>query len=519
MAAYAYIDVSQKQEFIYKRNKLKDNLHHSFIIKSVTEKLEGLDSKQTKVSLSGYLEKHCRDQSEVVYSGGGNSIIRFPSLEQGQAFVRGYSREILEDYPQLELYISLVDESEVNGCGDGQEKKIREKLYQKADQLKDKRRARFRRWTYGVEKIDETGQAERSKEETDRDGKLARKYLQQSLEQKLQGTSITITSELQDYKKGDEGKSYIGVIALDGNKMGEMIQQIPTFQELAVFSREVETIYETALVDALKDYDEARPSDPQTGKRPPLYITPILMAGDDICLVVEAEHALEIAAQILKNIKTVSAIKKQKSLHNTWLSEDYLSACAGVAIARYTYPFFETVKAAEALCQRAKEMPHKVKGRESGAQRASFINWEILQGQVAASQAYEDFVKHGRDREFFHIKPLCVDQEQAVMEDGIFSYDAFRKLVQKIGEEKEISSSLLEDLKKNLYSGWEQYQLFFKTRLGSQKLVETVQAVLDGDTACRYAARVVKDGNVPTYTYILNDVLDALPFILCQEVK
>lgn len=517
MAAYAYIDVSQKQEFIYKRNKLKDNLYHSFIIKSVTEKLEGLDPRQAKVSLSGYLEKHCRGQSEVVYSGGGNSIIRFPSLQQGQAFVRGYSRAVLEDYPDLELYISLVDESEVNECGDGQEKKIREKLYQKADQLKDKRRARFRRWTYGVEKIDETGQAIRSEGKTDRDYKLARKYLQGSLEQKLEGTSITITSELQDYKKGDEGKSYIGVITLDGNKMGEMVQQIPTFEKLAVFSREIENIYETALVDALKDYDESRLSNPQTGEQ--LYITPVLMAGDDICLVVEAEHALEIAAQILKNIKAISEIKKQKSLHNTWLPGDYLSACAGVAIAGYTYPFFEAVKAAEALCQRAKEMPHKVTARESGEQRASFIDWEILQGQVAASQTYEDFVKHGRAREFFHIKPLCVDQEQAVMEDGIYSYDAFRKLVRKISKDKEISSSLLEDLKKNLYSGWEQYQLFFKMRLGTRKLAETVEAALDGDAACQCAVRVVKDGNVPIYTYILNDVLDVLPFILCKEVK
>ncbi len=39
MSAYVYIDVSQKQEFIYKTSKLKQNLYNSFIIKAVTERL------------------------------------------------------------------------------------------------------------------------------------------------------------------------------------------------------------------------------------------------------------------------------------------------------------------------------------------------------------------------------------------------------------------------------------------------------------------------------------------------
>ncbi len=517
MATYAYIDVSQKQEFIYKNNKLIDNLHNSFIIKSITEDIAGVDLGGTSVSLSGYLEENYKAENKFVCSGGGNSIVRFNTLEQGHKFVKGYSCEVLKAYPDLELYISLVDEAEFAG-DEEKEKHIREQLHEKADELKDRRQARFRRWTYGVEKIDETGQAERSKDEAARDDKLSKYYLQQRFEQKLSGTQIKITSELQHYKKDDEGKSYIGVIVIDGNKMGEMVRRTSTFRQLDEFSKEIENIYETAVINALKDYDQSLCNNKQDEKRPSLCLTPVLMAGDDICLVTEAEHGIEIAAGILRNIKIISERKKQTiSSLNKFIPEDYLTGCAGVSIVKYNYPFFEAVKAAEALCHRAKESLYRVKSKDDGTAVASFIDWEILQGQVAAAAPYENFVKHRQDREVFHIKPLRIDQEAAVMESGIYSYNAFIELVKKIRRE-EVSSSLLEDLKKNLYSGWEQYQLFFDMRQGSEKLVKIVQEVFGGSSACNRAAWVVKESLGTSYTYILNDVLEVLPFINCQEV-
>ncbi len=516
MATYAYIDVSQKQEFIYKHNKLRDNLTNSFIIKSVTEKIEGMDLSKVGVSLSGYLNEKYPAQSEFVYSGGGNSIVCFDTWDQGKSFVQGYSTEVLKAYPDLELYISLVDDTEVGGHGAEQEKKIRELLFEKADQLKDKRRSRFRRWTYGVEKIDETGQAVMSNHKG-QNNKLPKQYLQQRFTQRLSDTQIKITDELQDYKKGEEGKSYIGILVIDGNKMGEMARQISTFQQLNLFSKVVEDVYETAMVNALKSYEKLLCKDQEEAKLPSFYITPVLLAGDDLCLITEAEHAIEIAASILENIKDVSKQKGQLIPFLNEVSVDYLTACSGVAIIKYTYPFFEGVKAAENLCYRAKEMLYKVQDKDTPL-NASFIDWEILQGQVSTDKAYEDYVIHRRDQEVFHIKPLCIDQEQAVTAAGVYSYKSFINLVQKIRQDKDISNSLLEDLKKNLYSGWEQYQLFFDMRQGSRKLDEIVGNIFR-DNSINCAARVGKEGTVTSYTYILNDVLDVLPFINYQEVQ
>ncbi|HBC96774.1 MAG TPA: hypothetical protein DC034_08285, partial [Clostridium sp.] len=86
------IDVSQKQEYIYKDSKIIDNLYNSFIIKAVTEELSDLDNKNNKdnkdekdeniVCLSKYL-KELNVKYSFVYSGGGNSILRFESKEDG----------------------------------------------------------------------------------------------------------------------------------------------------------------------------------------------------------------------------------------------------------------------------------------------------------------------------------------------------------------------------------------------------------------------------------------------------
>lgn len=530
MATYAFIDVSHKQEFIYKHNKLRDNLYNSFIIKCVTELLR--KPPKESISLSQYLTEHFKEEAEFVYSGGGNSIVSFTTRVQAENFVRTYSREILRAYPDLELYISLVDDNDheiTSICGEDREKKIRELLHLRADKLKDKRRAKFRRWTYGVEQIDETGHAKQFGEEK-RDYELSKNYLFQSLQKELEfynktetlNTSIGITDELHDYRKGEDGKSYIGVIVIDGNKMGEMASRISTFDRLKEFSETIERLYSKAVSTALLTYAESDSRRKQGDKLQKILVTPIVMAGDDICLIVEAEHAIELATEIVKKIRGLSIENDEyrNALHKLMDKDQqtyqYLTACAGVAIVKYSYPFFEAVRTAEALCHRAKESMHKVKTEDGKAPNASFIDWEIVQGQVDSDYSYEDYVKHGQYKERFHLKPLRIDQEEPV-KDGVFSYRAFIELVQKINEgrkDKMISNTVLEKVKRVIYSGWEQYHLFFETKQteGCERIVQIAQEIF-GDRDTRYAALVAENKQSKVYTYVLNDVLDALSFI------
>lgn len=523
MAVYAYIDVSQKQEYIYRNSKMRDNLYHSFIIKAVTEELtekSELPDKEIElgdiISLRKYLNDCFCSHYAFEYSGGGNSIIRFETHEIAEKFVKGYSFTVLKAYPDLELYISLVNEEKERMVDQyDNDRQIRELLIKRADALKDKRRSRFKRWSYGIEAIGENGQpkqiktADRKADKEEQRMKIVRKYLFKKFENAL-GDTVRVTAELQDYKKED-GKSYIGVIAIDGNKMRDMVKQVNRFEDLRTFSEMIDKIYFGAIVEALQEYrKKAEAKD--------LLLTPVLQAGDDICLIVEAEHAIEIAAGILRKIAIKSGEDCNKIILQKVIGSGYLTACGGVALARYSYPFFELVKIAESLCHRAKENIYLVKTMEE-MQRHCFIHWEVVQNQVNTNVHYERYVKDRNIKRKFHIKPLCVDQNSLVKE-GIFSYEAFNKLVRAIQAaqaEKKISSSLLENLKKQMYGGIESYRLFLETnKQESEILANSIIDILcknvdEYRTVDQYMT-MVKD-NDKQITYILNDVLEALPFM------
>ncbi|UHA72128.1 Cas10/Cmr2 second palm domain-containing protein [Paenibacillus sp. 481] len=507
MAAYVFIDVSHKQEYIFKHNKLKDNLYNSFVIKVVSEvdDIADLDtSEYIKATLKGHLNENFKGSHDVKYSGGGNSIIRFETEEAAKSFVKNYSTKVLKDYPDLELYMSIVDDSEITATEKG-DKEIRRKLHQKADELKDKRQVKFRRWTYGVEKIDETGQAELSGA-VKREHKLSKRYLYHKFEEKTQGTSIKVTQELQDYKSTEEGKSYIGVIVIDGNKMGDMVNQISSFEELGQFSQCIGELYESAVIDVLKAFQQEGTS---------LLITPIVMAGDDICLIVQSDHAIEIAGTIVTRIQELSRDEKYRAALGRFMDGmQEMTACAGVAIARYNHPFFETVKTAEMLCKRAKEEIYQVKTDDNGVANASFIHWNVIQGQVLSAQTYEDGVRHGNDVERFHMKPLRIDQTEAV-ENGIYSYESFVHAVKEIQQaqvNQELSSSVLEGIKNVIYSGKESYELYFDKNQ-TEACHKVTQIMHEAFNCNRYGAMQEEQGKSLIYTYLLNDVIDALPYL------
>ncbi len=523
MAVYAYIDVSQKQEYIYRNSRLRDNLYHSFIIKAVTEELtekNELPDKEIElsdiISLGKYLNDCFCSHYTFEYSGGGNSIIRFETYEIAEKFVKGYSFIVLKAYPDLELYISLVDEEkEIIANQYDKDRQIKNLLIKRADAMKDKRRSRFKRWSYGIEAIKENGQPKQIKtadRKEDTEEQMIRNYLFKKFEDALEDT-VTVTAELQNYKKED-GKSYIGVISIDGNKMGDMINKIASFEVLRNFSEAIEKIYFGAIVEALQEYRKKV-------EAKDMLLTPVLQAGDDICLIVEAEHAIEIAAGILGKIAIKSREDCNQIILRKIIGSGYLTACGGVALARYSYPFFELVKIAERLCHRAKENIYLVKTPQEEMQRNCFLHWELVQSQVTTGISYESYVKDRNIKERFHIKPLCIDQT-GLVEDGFFSYEAFNRLVRAIQAaqtEKKISSSFLENLKKQMYGGIESYRLFLNTnKQESNNLENSVEDILGNNvdehrTVDQYMTLIKDDGKEKRITYILNDVLEALPFM------
>lgn len=515
MTAYAYVDVSNKQQFIYRHNKLRRNLYNSLVIKVLTEEFEEFDhGEYPGVTLKKHLSD-CRGNPRFVYSGGGNSIIEFDSLEDAQGFVRSYTLEVLKALPNLELYISLVDESEVKDASNRMQA-IREILHQKSDKLKEMRKAQFKRWSYGIELMDETGLPALVKKDT-KDEWMEERYSRESLHHKFEKTfesrmltNLVVTNELKDFKKTGDGKSYIGVICIDGNKMGEIVSRMSTFEQLRKFSKMIDELYLEAIVKGLATVAGSAVT----------RVIPIVQAGDDLCIIVEAELALQAAAEIVRSIEELSKEERYFSHWHSFLKEESsLKACAGVAIARYNYPFFELIRRAESRCKRAKESIYKLRTDNRREVNASFIDWEIVQTQADGGREYEEGIRHGRYQEIFHVKPLRLDTDDAV-NDGVYGFDSFMEITTKIMEatksedrDKRISNSLLESLKPYFYSGYEQYKL----NLEMKQTEETKNLIrLVSETYKNAHLTVISGKNengITVHTYVLNDVLDLIPFI------
>lgn len=490
MKTYIYIDVSRKQEYIFKNNELADNLFRSSIIRAITEEDDKEKVKFLNVSLPKYLDKV--SNYEIMYTGGGNSVIKFDDYYFAEQFIKEYSKAVLVEYPELELYISISTEEEYT--------KIKQELDQKSNELKGARKARFRRWTYGVEQINKYGKGQIYKEEDKKEKyKASKKYLYSKLNAK-KWKYVKITDQLSQYKK-NTANSYIGIISIDGNKMGDMVKKVNSFVKRKKLGEIISEIYIEAVIKSLDQYEENKVK---------VLLTPIVMAGDDLCIIVEANQSIDIAARIIKNIEDISKLSDYEV--------DHLTACGGVTIIKAGYPFFEAVKDAERLCHQAKESL-------SANDKASFLTWNVVKGAILNPDSYEQKVQHDNYIEKFSIKPLMIDDNDE-SNSSIINYNQMvniinniRKYNKEVKNKKDIiSNTLLETLKIEMYSGIDNYELYINMNKGEglKKLLEIVdeqiKQVEDKKYLQKYGVIKREDKRYKEYIYILNDIIEILPY-------
>ena len=95
MGVLTVLEVSKKQSYIFKSNRLRENIGASEIIAYTTEVLpQELCTK--------YNGRH-------ISSGGGSSIFYFESKDKALSFAKAYSFKILNRFPSLEFFLASLD--------------------------------------------------------------------------------------------------------------------------------------------------------------------------------------------------------------------------------------------------------------------------------------------------------------------------------------------------------------------------------------------------------------------------
>lgn len=368
------IEISKKQNYIFKSNKLRENIGASLIIKHVTEDLWQEFTKENK----------------KIYSGGGNSYFEFDSNEEAKGFIKQMSFHILKNYEGLEFY-GAIENGRFN-------KDNMDKLKNKLASKKLKRQNSFRKVSFGIEEICrststpvlnyiddekvEGGKRAVSQEAWIKNGFFDylnkgknSEYFIEEKDKYDYSKEIDFFDKLSkesDYKQftsnefpldldkfGEDKNSQIALVSIDGNKMGNMVGAIlksydgkDLKNKLDNFSKFIKESYENAfekVKEFLRGTDEKK-----------IPIRPLVLAGDDVTYIIDSKYALESV-----RIFTESIENKNSEFGK-------LTIGSGVVFVNKKAPFNKAYDMAEDLCKNSKVV---VGGDCSG------VDWHILKGE------------------------------------------------------------------------------------------------------------------------------------------
>lgn len=434
------LEVSQKQAYIFSSNKLKDNVTNSAVIAWVTDS----DFFQEIIDDTAIYQ----EEENLVYAGGGHTVLVFDLEEQAKEFVWKVTLHIHTTYPELEMFAKvLACEGEIGGAELKQ-------LSQELEKKKSKRNASFHQRSFGIEertsKIKET--SKRTMPEKER-----------IIDQKLMPNGFEKALELERLGGSKEESNFIAVIHIDGNSMGKRVENfrdslkekswIEYRKALKEFSEAVDCDFKAAykeMADEIADLimrgglEELQLA---TGDFP---IRRIITAGDDICFITEGRIGLECARIFIEKL----AQKENKQ------DKQHYAACAGVAIVHQKYPFYRAYELAEELCSNAKQFIattykklHPESKEEDETKRNQIacteacanicaIDWHIEYGemkdgldeirkmyQTNEMEANED----GTEPQHLELRPYILLDPKGLLEpESIRHYQKFKKLLKNI---------------------------------------------------------------------------------------
>ncbi len=337
------VEASGIQNYIFGSNQLAQNIGASELVRQATE---------------DWIESLAREH--IIYTGGGNAMLRFDSETQADAFARELTRQALAEAPGLQLVVARQRYQE------GHLRETHQALREKLAQRKLSRRPSTPLLGLGVTaacmytgapavavRDNQLISAEvRAKRDIMGAGK---DYLKGQLSQ-VEEAGYDFVDNFDDF--GTKGESsYLAVIHTDGNRMGDRIQALGKkaggdeayIQALREFSASVKAAAKTALsstVDLLlwaTDSREHKIAGVVPIRERRLPFRPIVFGGDDVTFVCEGRLGLAVTAHYLR-VFSEQVLSDGEHAH----------ARAGIAVVKSHYPFSRAYELAEALAASAK---------------------------------------------------------------------------------------------------------------------------------------------------------------------
>lgn len=319
MGKYLYgASVQGIQKFIFETDKLKEIVGGSEIVEYICTKLYKDFIDTAKV--------------EVLLSAAGNIKIKSDSLTNLQKIVREFPKVVMEKAPGITISQAVV---ECKGTDF-------ENVSELENLLKIQRNKKIRPieiTALGIERSRRTGHS--AVESTAIREKVELLDLA-TLIKRNNSTGTSLIKKLKDnapeaeFSKDmdqllSEKCKWLAVIHADGNRLGKIIQNLKN-TTIKDFS---ERLNEVTVKSAKEAFDKVIEKNKSSKGIYPLR--PIIIGGDDLTVICRGDLALEFIKVYLK------AFQDNGSKHK-------LTASAGIAFVKVSYPFHYAVELAEKLC-------------------------------------------------------------------------------------------------------------------------------------------------------------------------
>ncbi|MCB8944040.1 MAG: hypothetical protein H6658_09825 [Ardenticatenaceae bacterium] len=383
------IDTRQIQSYIFGSNRLRENIGASYLVKMATEDWVKavLDEQFSPEAVARpIVDTTC--PAKIVFAGGGNAALYFRDDGQGERYIKSYSRAVMACAPHLQLAAVVHQFEEL-----AELKTAVDDALKKMGEAKQAQTPSTPLMGLGVTvKCRSTGLAAMDMSPIILGADDGDQYpVSAEIMAKLRNTKRA--NELLDEFKCDETRydfpydldnlgrsageeSYIAVVHIDGNGMGQRIKAYKDgLQGMEAYlagsqkmSDALNNAGETALEETVGSLiaaitfegrqpvikhtnmagDEITKITLQEAKDATHYLPfrPIVFGGDDITFVCDGRLGISLALTFIKAFEAAT--------------EDFIdgkgkiTASAGVAIVKSHYPFARAYGLAEALCQQAK---------------------------------------------------------------------------------------------------------------------------------------------------------------------
>ncbi len=470
MRYLAILEVSQKQAYIFSSNKVRDNIVNSAIIAKVlsTEFLEEVLS-----------EKGYSDEKNMVYSGGGHTILEYDLLETAQENIAVLTSKIYCEFSGLEVFAKIVPFDE-NATAEENLKTLTSELESK----KARRASAFKQGSFGVEAIDATtldvcapgavayvdatGKRCDINMVTTADDACKTKAWEEIRLDEYNDTAKEFTPDgfLPVYAFSELGgkknkSNFIAVVHIDGNGMGKRVEDLyhkieqdhpnaswdEVKKTLREFSESIDADYKNAYQLMAQRVSASISGGSLKGelalKDNSFPVRRIITAGDDICFVTEGRIGIECAKIFIEELSKKKNCVDQKSY----------TACAGVAIVHQKYPFYRAYELAEVLCSSAKSYGAKLSPSDNGSSICS-IDWHIEFGELKDSLSETRKQYETKDGNRLELRPYIISSENELTISENQKFEAVRKLILSLQRELEVyGTGKIKGLREALKAG------------------------------------------------------------------